>query len=92
MKIAKKSRITIFGARMADFSAPNNFMEAHASNQLDVVVLKANDQVEGRIRNTEFHGERVENGATWIHGIEGNHVYASPSRLAPWRRGRSHGI
>lgn len=81
MKMARKPRIAIVGAGMAGLSAANRFMEAHASNQLDIVVLEASDRAGGRICSTEFHGERVEKGATWIHGIEGSPVYAIAKQI-----------
>jgi spermine oxidase len=81
MNTARKPRIAIVGAGMAGLSAANRLMEAYASSQLDFVVLEASDRVGGRICSTEFHGERVEKGATWIHGIEGSPVYAIAKQI-----------
>ena len=66
---------------MAGISAANRLMEAYASTQLDFVVLEASDRAGGRICSTNFHGERVEKGATWIHGIEGSPVYAIAKQI-----------
>lgn len=66
---------------MAGLSAANRLMEGYASNQLDFVVLEASDRAGGRICSSEFHGERVERGATWIHGIEGSPVYAIAKQI-----------
>lgn len=81
MNIARKTRIAIVGAGMAGLSAANRLMEAYASTQLDFVVLEASDRAGGRICSTEFHGERVEKGATWIHGIEGSPIYAIAKQI-----------
>jgi len=40
-----------------------------------VLVLEAKDRVGGRMFEREFGGHRVELGAQWIHGQEGNVVY-----------------
>lgn len=81
MSIARKPRIAIVGAGMAGLSAANRLMEACGSTQLDFVVLEASDRAGGRICSAEFHGERVEKGATWIHGMEGSPVYAIAKQI-----------
>jgi len=81
MNISRKPRIAIVGAGMAGLSAANRLMEVCASTKLDFVVLEASDRAGGRICSTEFHGERVESGATWIHGIEGSPVYAIAKQI-----------
>jgi spermine oxidase len=81
MSMARKPRIAIVGAGMAGLSAANRLMEACASTQLDFVVLEASDRAGGRICSAEFYGERVERGATWIHGMEGSPVYAIAKQI-----------
>jgi protoporphyrinogen oxidase len=63
MNISRKPHIAIVGG-MVGLSVANRLMEVCASTKLDFVVLEASDRAGGRIYNTEFHGERVEGGAS----------------------------
>lgn len=73
--VAKKPRIVIIGAGMAGLTAAQK-LHTSAGDLLDVTVLEAGDRIGGRILTSEFAGDRVEMGATWIHGIGGSPIYA----------------
>ncbi|GLJ23970.1 hypothetical protein SUGI_0455660 [Cryptomeria japonica] len=85
MSIATKPRIAIVGAGMAGLSAANRLIEAcrtsDGSTPFDLVVVEASNRAGGRILSAEFHGENVESGATWIHGIEGSPIYAIAKQI-----------
>lgn len=69
----KKPRIVIIGAGMAGLTAANKL---YKSTQLfELSVVEGGSRIGGRIKSTEFCGDRIEMGATWIHGIEGSPVY-----------------
>ncbi|KAH9307521.1 hypothetical protein KI387_035432 [Taxus chinensis] len=91
MSIAMKPRIAIVGAGMAGLSAANRLIEAgrtsDGSSPFDLVVVEASNRAGGRICSAEFHGENVESGATWIHGIEGSPIYAIANQIGAMDRG-----
>lgn len=69
----KKPRIVIIGAGMAGLTAAHKL---HTSAHLfDLQVVEGGTRIGGRINSSEFCGDRVELGATWIHGIQGSPVY-----------------
>ncbi|KAE8722013.1 putative polyamine oxidase 5 [Hibiscus syriacus] len=74
--MAKKPRIVIIGAGMAGLTAANKLYTSTSSNDLfDLVVVEGGDRIGGRINSSEFCGDRIEMGATWIHGIGGSPVH-----------------
>ncbi|CAN6457119.1 unnamed protein product [Victoria cruziana] len=93
MVVAKKPRIVIIGAGMAGLAAAN-WLYAHASsaNMFELNIVEASDRIGGRIYSSEFGGDRVEVGATWIHGIGGSPVYNLAQQAqalhseVPWER------
>ncbi|XP_039071620.1 LOW QUALITY PROTEIN: probable polyamine oxidase 5 [Hibiscus syriacus] len=74
--MAKKPRIVIIGAGMAGLTAANKLYTSTSSNDLfELVVVEGGDRIGGRINTSEFCGDRIEMGATWIHGIGGSPVH-----------------
>ncbi|KAK8550310.1 hypothetical protein V6N12_039026 [Hibiscus sabdariffa] len=74
--MAKKPRIVIIGAGMAGLTAANKLYTSTSSNDLfDLVVVEGGHRIGGRINTSEFCGDRIEMGATWIHGIGGSPVH-----------------
>ncbi|KAL3829982.1 hypothetical protein ACJIZ3_018784 [Penstemon smallii] len=89
--VTKKPRIVIIGAGMAGLAAANKLYTCPISNTLfDLSIVEGGDRIGGRINSSEFCGDRIEQGATWIHGIEGSpiHKIAQDSNLLhsnqPW--------
>lgn len=78
--VAKKPRIVIIGAGMAGLTAAHKLCTA-AGDLVDVTILEAGDRIGGRILTSEFAGDRVEMGATWIHGIGGSPIYALADQI-----------
>lgn len=74
--VIKKPRIVIIGAGMAGLTAANKLYTATASKDLfEVCVVEGGTRIGGRINTSEFGGDRIEMGATWIHGIVGSPVH-----------------
>ncbi|KAK8483889.1 hypothetical protein V6N11_081593 [Hibiscus sabdariffa] len=74
--MAKKPRIVIIGAGMAGLTAANKLYTSTSSNDLfELVVVEGGDRIGGRINTSEFCGDRIEMGATWIHGIGGSPLH-----------------
>ncbi|KAI3447127.1 hypothetical protein Pfo_003792 [Paulownia fortunei] len=74
--VSKKPRIVIIGAGMAGLTAANKLYTSANSKQLfELSVVEGGSRIGGRINSSEFCGDRIEQGATWIHGIEGSPVY-----------------
>ncbi|MBA0847324.1 hypothetical protein Goshw_016197 [Gossypium schwendimanii] len=72
--MAKKPRIVIIGAGMAGLTAANKLYTS--SNDLfELFVVEGGTRIGGRINTSEFYGDRVEMGATWIHGIKGSPIH-----------------
>ncbi|KAI5058809.1 hypothetical protein GOP47_0026979 [Adiantum capillus-veneris] len=72
--VAKKPRVVIIGAGMAGLSAARQLVQAGDSS-FDLTLLEASSNIGGRIATSEIDGNRVELGATWIHGMEGSPLY-----------------
>ncbi|OWM83157.1 probable polyamine oxidase 5 [Punica granatum] len=73
---AKKPRIVIIGAGMAGLTAANKLYVGGGSRDLfELVVVEGGPRIGGRIKTSEFGGDRVEMGATWIHGIGGSPIH-----------------
>lgn len=74
--VEKKPKIVIIGAGMAGLTAANKLYTAPGSQDLfDITVVEGGRRIGGRINTAEFMGERIEMGATWIHGIVGSPIH-----------------
>ncbi|PON50469.1 FAD/NAD(P)-binding domain containing protein [Parasponia andersonii] len=74
--VAKKPRIVIIGAGMAGLTAANKLYTAFGfKDSFELAVVEGGSRIGGRINTSEFGGDRVELGATWIHGIGGSPVH-----------------
>lgn len=86
---AKKPRIVIIGAGMAGLTAANKLCTT-SKDKFEVVVVEGGTRIGGRINSSEFGGDRIEMGATWIHGIGGSPVYEIATQIGalnsdqPW--------
>lgn len=72
----KKPRIVIIGAGMAGLTAANRLYTAQSSKDMfELFVVEGGNRIGGRINTSEFGGDRIEMGATWIHGIGGSPIH-----------------
>lgn len=72
----KKPRIVIIGAGMAGIAAANKLYTSVGWRDLfELCVVEGGTRIGGRINTSEFGGDRIEMGATWIHGIKGSPIY-----------------
>lgn len=61
---------------MAGVTAANKLYTCVGSRDLfELCVVEGGTRIGGRINTSEFGGDRIEMGATWIHGIKGSPVY-----------------
>ncbi|XP_050219746.1 probable polyamine oxidase 5 [Mercurialis annua] len=72
--VAKKPRIVIIGAGMAGLTAANKLYTC-SKDTFELCVVEGGSRIGGRINTSEFGGDRIEMGATWIHGIGGSPVH-----------------
>ncbi|XP_043706501.1 probable polyamine oxidase 5 [Telopea speciosissima] len=91
--VVKKPRIVIIGAGMAGITAAHKIYSATAATELfELCVVEGGDRIGGRIRTSEFCGDRIEMGATWIHGIGGSPIHKIAQEIhalesdQPWER------
>ncbi|KAF6174897.1 hypothetical protein GIB67_026385 [Kingdonia uniflora] len=74
--VVKKPRIVIIGAGMSGLVAANKLYTAKDSRELfELCVVEGGTRIGGRINTSEFEGDRIELGATWIHGIGGSPIH-----------------
>ncbi|GMH04077.1 hypothetical protein Nepgr_005916 [Nepenthes gracilis] len=74
--VAKRSKVVIIGAGMAGLTAAHKLYSTPGSEQLfELSVVEGGTRIGGRINTREFGGDRVEMGATWIHGIGGSPIH-----------------
>ncbi|XP_071742386.1 probable polyamine oxidase 5 [Rutidosis leptorrhynchoides] len=74
--VLKKPRIVIIGAGMAGLTAANKLYKSGVKKgAFEVCVVEGGNRIGGRIITSEFAGDRIEMGATWIHGIEGSPIH-----------------
>lgn len=74
--VVKKPKIVIIGAGIAGLTAANKLYTTQGSKDLfELCVVEGGNRIGGRINTSEFGGDRIEMGATWIHGIEGSPVH-----------------
>lgn len=65
-------RVVVIGAGIAGLAAAKKLQEAG----FKVNVLEAQDKVGGRVRTNRSLGIPFDEGASWIHGIDGNPITA----------------
>lgn len=74
--VVKKPRIVIIGAGMAGLTAANKLYKSGVKKgAFELCVIEGGNRIGGRINTSEFGGDRIEMGATWIHGIGGSPVH-----------------
>ncbi|XP_010242213.1 PREDICTED: probable polyamine oxidase 5 [Nelumbo nucifera] len=74
--VARKPRIVIIGAGMAGLTAANKLYKATRLEELfELCVVEGGTRIGGRIGTSDFGGDRIEMGATWIHGIGGSPIH-----------------
>jgi spermine oxidase len=73
--VPRKAKIAIIGAGMAGLTAANQLYTT-SHGLFDLMVFEAGNRIGGRILTSDLAGDRIEMGATWIHGIGGSPVYA----------------
>ncbi|XP_043470345.1 peroxisomal N(1)-acetyl-spermine/spermidine oxidase-like [Leptopilina heterotoma] len=64
--------VIIVGAGASGIAAASKLMQNGFKN---VKILEAEDRIGGRIFTKDFGDKKVELGAQWVHGVEGNVVY-----------------
>lgn len=61
---------------MAGLTAANKLYTSTSSKDLfELCVVEGGTRIGGRINTSEFGGDRIEMGATWIHGIGGSPIH-----------------
>ncbi|KVH93969.1 probable polyamine oxidase 5 [Cynara cardunculus var. scolymus] len=74
--VVKKPRIVVIGAGMAGLTAANKLYKSGVKKgAFELCVVEGGNRIGGRINTSEFGGDRIEMGATWIHGIGGSPVH-----------------
>ncbi|KAK9101291.1 hypothetical protein Scep_024721 [Stephania cephalantha] len=74
--VTKKAKIVIIGAGMSGLVAANKLYTSPASRELfEICIVEGGNRIGGRIHTMEFGGNRIEMGATWIHGIGGSPIH-----------------
>ncbi|KAK4265541.1 hypothetical protein QN277_026579 [Acacia crassicarpa] len=74
--VAEKARIVIIGAGMAGLTAANKLYTSSVSRDMfELCIVEGGSRIGGRINTSEFGGDRIEMGATWIHGIGGSPIH-----------------
>ncbi|KAF1875728.1 hypothetical protein Lal_00006358 [Lupinus albus] len=74
--VVKKPKIVIIGAGMAGLTAANKLHTVTGSKDMfELYVVEGGTRLGGRINTSEFCGDKIEMGATWIHGIGGSPIH-----------------
>lgn len=74
--VAERPKIVIIGAGMAGLTAANKLYTTPRAKQLfELCVVEGGERIGGRIRTSEFGGDKIEMGATWIHGVGGSPIF-----------------
>jgi len=63
-------KVIVIGAGISGLSAAKKLKE----NGFDVIVLESQDRVGGRLRTNRVLGVAFDEGASWIHGANGNPI------------------
>ncbi|KAL8136512.1 hypothetical protein V2J09_002513 [Rumex salicifolius] len=71
----KRPKVVIIGAGIAGITAANKLYTEDSKDLFDLCVVEGGTRIGGRINTSEFCGDRIEMGATWIHGIIGSPVH-----------------
>ena len=79
--LSHKPRVVIIGAGLCGISAAHHLFTMSPPNSFELTILEASARVGGRILTSTFDGQRVEMGATWIHGIEGSPIHGIATRV-----------
>ena len=80
--VAKKPRIVIVGAGMAGLTAANKLYTSTGFKDLfELYVVEGGNRIGGRINTSQFGGDQIEMGATWIHGIVGSPIHKMAQEL-----------
>lgn len=75
---ASRERVIVVGAGVSGLAAAATLTKAG----IDVLVIEARSRLGGRVwTKTEWTDFPVDLGASWIHGIEGNPIYALAKSL-----------
>jgi monoamine oxidase len=69
-KVTNGKTVVIIGAGISGLAAAKKLKE----NGFNVTVLEAQDKVGGRLRTNRTLGVAFDEGASWIHGINGNPI------------------
>ncbi|XP_028774198.1 probable polyamine oxidase 5 [Neltuma alba] len=74
--VVKKPRIVIIGAGIAGLTAAHKlYTSSGFKDSFELCVVEAGTRIGGRICTSEFCGDRIELGATWIHGIGNSPIH-----------------
>jgi len=75
----KNKNIIVIGAGIAGLAAARKLTDLG----FNVTVLEASNRVGGRIKSVDLDGNKVDHGASWIHGTRNNplHSYANSLNL-----------
>ncbi|CAO2837043.1 unnamed protein product [Amaranthus hypochondriacus] len=80
--VVERPKIVVIGAGMAGLTAANRlYLEGGVKDLFDLCVVEGGDRIGGRISTTEFMGDLIEMGATWIHGICGSPIYEIAQKI-----------
>ncbi|XP_021751160.1 probable polyamine oxidase 5 [Chenopodium quinoa] len=80
--VAERPKIVIIGAGMAGITAAHKLYTASGGKDaFDLCIVEGGQRIGGRINTREFGGDRIEMGATWIHGICGSPVYEIAQKI-----------
>lgn len=86
--VVKKPRVIIVGAGIAGLTAAHRLYTTN-SDLFDLTVVEAGKRIRGRIHTSEFAGDCIEMGATWIHGIHGCPIYEIAKKINAFDQQRS---
>ncbi|KAH7681962.1 Non-specific polyamine oxidase protein [Dioscorea alata] len=86
--VIKKPRVVIVGAGIAGLTAAHRLYTTNP-DLFDLIVVEAGKRIGGRIHTSEFAGDRIEMGATWIHGIHGCPIYEIAKKINAFDHPRS---
>jgi monoamine oxidase len=75
--INSKTSVVVIGSGMSGIKAANKLVKAGFS----VTVLEGRDRIGGRTWTSNTLGVPLDMGASWIHGIQGNPMYALATEL-----------
>ena len=60
-----KTKVLILGAGVSGVTAASTLYE---NGEKDFLILEGQDYIGGRMKQKEFHGVMIEEGANWVHG------------------------